>query len=251
MIKKNKKLKIVAHRGASSLAPENTLAAFRKAKEINAKAIELDVHLSADGYLIVHHDYYLGHPDNGSGLIREKSLAEIQKADAGNWFGSTYAQEKIPTLNEVFEEFGNYFEYELELKDTTRGFLDKILKLADQHNIIHHIEFTSPHMALLSKLRQLRQDIKIGVFFTDYPQWMSRELGESIILDTMRLMTANVAHLPSAIITKQLVSSLHSANFLVHVANCNTAKEIKLAIELNCDQLSTNEYILATKILNS
>ena len=82
---------LVAHRGYSKKYPENTLSAFRATKELNADGIELDVHLTNDGNLVVHHDYYFGKPDNGEGQIFQKDLAYIQELTIGD-------NEKIPTL---------------------------------------------------------------------------------------------------------------------------------------------------------
>lgn len=250
MKKTDKMIKIVAHRGTPTLAPENTLISFRKAAQLGAKAIEFDVHLSRDGQLVVHHDYSLGHPDNGSGLIYEKDWKQIQKVDAGAWFSSEFTGEKIPSLEDIFREFGKDLEYEIELKGTTIEFLDKVIRLVEKYGLNKNIEFTSPHLPLLSQLKRMEQGAKIGIFLTVFPKWMDRKLGGKIIVDMMALMQAQVAHLPKEILTSSLINSLHKAGFLVHAADCNTPDEIKTAISLGCDQLSTNHFELAKKIAN-
>ena len=95
--------KLFAHRGAKSFAPENTLSAFKKAVESGADGIELDVHLSQDGFIVVMHDENVDRTTNGKGEIKELSLSEIKKLDAGSWFDEKFKDEKVPTLEEVLE----------------------------------------------------------------------------------------------------------------------------------------------------
>lgn len=93
--------KIVGHRGAAALAPENTLAGFRKAAEAGAQMVELDAKLSADGIVICHHDNVLGRTSDGEGPVAEQSYAALRALDAGGWFGPDFAGEGIPTLAEA------------------------------------------------------------------------------------------------------------------------------------------------------
>src|SRR6056297_841327 len=96
---------IWAHRGASAVAPENTLAAFTAALQAGADGIELDVHLTRDGVPVVMHDETVDRTTNGSGRIRDLSHAEIDDLDAGSWFGPRWRGEKIPTLEKVLVAF--------------------------------------------------------------------------------------------------------------------------------------------------
>ena len=92
---------IIAHRGASNQAPENTIPAFQRALELGAGGIELDVHMSADGYLMVIHDETVDRTSNGKGLVKGKTLAELKSLDFGSWFSEEFSDEKIPELEEV------------------------------------------------------------------------------------------------------------------------------------------------------
>lgn len=94
---------IVAHRGASAEAPENTLAAFRRAIEIGVDAVELDVHLTSDGEPVVIHDPMLDRTTDGRGLVRDQTLAAMRRLDAGRWFGERFAGERVPTLAEALD----------------------------------------------------------------------------------------------------------------------------------------------------
>ena len=92
---------VVAHRGASMEAPENTLPAFKRAIELNCHYIEIDVQQTLDGEVVVIHDTTVDRTANGSGMVKEMELAELKSLDAGSWFSEKFAGEKIPTLREV------------------------------------------------------------------------------------------------------------------------------------------------------
>ena len=94
---------VIAHRGASGNAPENTLAAFRKAVSLGANFIETDLQLSRDARFVAIHDDTVNRTTNGSGSVHELCLADLRKLDAGSWFGSEFAGERIPTLEEILE----------------------------------------------------------------------------------------------------------------------------------------------------
>jgi len=92
---------IVAHRGASRCAPENTLAAFRLALEQGTRAVECDVRVTKDGELVVIHDATVDRTTDGSGLVSALPLDAIRGLDAGRWFGADFAGERVPVLEEV------------------------------------------------------------------------------------------------------------------------------------------------------
>src|SRR5918911_3997990 len=92
---------VVGHRGAMGHCPENTPASFERGLELGADWIELDVHLSRDGALVVIHDETVDRTTNGHGAVRDHTLAELEALDAGSWFGADYAGQRIPTLDEV------------------------------------------------------------------------------------------------------------------------------------------------------
>ena len=97
---------VQAHRGASAIAPENTIAAFRAAAEAGAKWVELDVALSADGTLVVIHDDSVDRTSSGKGSLGDLTGAQIGDFDAGSWFDPRFAGERIPTLAETISALG-------------------------------------------------------------------------------------------------------------------------------------------------
>jgi glycerophosphoryl diester phosphodiesterase len=94
---------MIAHRGASGFAPENTMAAFRKAVALGVTFIETDLQLSRDSRFVAIHDDTVNRTTNGQGAVHDMTLAELRKLDAGSWFGSEFAGERIPTLEEILE----------------------------------------------------------------------------------------------------------------------------------------------------
>ena len=97
---------VIAHRGASAAAPENTMAAFRKAAAMGAECIETDLHLSRDGRLVVMHDPTLNRTTNGDGLVKNFTFAELRKLDAGSWFSEEFKGERIPVVEDLLEFSG-------------------------------------------------------------------------------------------------------------------------------------------------
>ena len=110
------RVQIVAHRGASAYAPENTLAAFRKAIELGADVLELDVHQSIDNQLVVIHDGTVDRTTSGKGTVKDCTVAALKQLDAGSWFSPQFSGERIPTLEEVFGSTPDSINLLIELK---------------------------------------------------------------------------------------------------------------------------------------
>jgi glycerophosphoryl diester phosphodiesterase len=94
---------VIAHRGASGHAPENTLAAFRKAVAMGATFIETDLQLSRDAHFVAIHDDTVNRTTSSKGAVHDLTLAQLRQLDAGSWFGSEFSGERIPTLDEILE----------------------------------------------------------------------------------------------------------------------------------------------------
>ncbi len=112
---------VFGHRGASSTAPENTLAAFEEAFRVGADGIELDTQLSADGIPVVIHDGWLARTTGVPGSVFHSTLADLKKLDAGRWFDTKFAGERIPTLAEALDLARNRGIVNVEIKSNHRG----------------------------------------------------------------------------------------------------------------------------------
>ena len=110
--------RVIAHRGFSGVAPENTLAAFRRAIEIGADMIEVDVALTGDGHVVCLHDETLDRTTDGQGLLAAATFEEVRRLDAGSWFAPELAGEKVPTLAEVLDLARGRILVNVEIKST-------------------------------------------------------------------------------------------------------------------------------------
>lgn len=126
---------VIAHRGASAERPECTLSAIRRAVEVGATAVEVDVRTSRDGELFILHDATLDRTTNGEGPASALTLAELQQLDAGSWFDSKYENERIPSLIESARECEGRIDLLLDLKEQGDGYgYDrKVVNVIHQH----------------------------------------------------------------------------------------------------------------------
>jgi len=97
---------VIGHRGAPAVAPENTMAAFRRAVAMGVDCIETDLHLSRDGRLVIIHDNTLNRTTSGDGLVKNFTFTELRELDAGRWFGEDFAGEKLPAVEELLDLAG-------------------------------------------------------------------------------------------------------------------------------------------------
>lgn len=164
---------VIGHRGASAYAPMNTLPAFELAANQGADGIELDVHLSKDGALIVLHDFTVDHTTNGVGLAREMTLAELKNLDAGAKFKTSFVGTRIPTLDEVFEHVGGRFTViNVEIKSETEqtdGVEQVTADCIRRHNMGNRVIVSSFNPLALRRFRQIAPEVPIGYLYApDY-----------------------------------------------------------------------------------
>ncbi|WP_254513142.1 glycerophosphodiester phosphodiesterase [Anatilimnocola floriformis] len=191
---------IIAHRGASSDCPENTLASTRRAIAVHATAIEVDVRLSKDRQLVLRHDAELERTTNGKGKINEKTLAELKQLDAGSWFDPKFAGEKIPTLAEVVSICKGQIDVLLDLKEDGSEYAELVAATIKEHGEesrtivgVRSVEHARQFRKLLPKARQLGLMAKpdeieayaaAGVeMISLWPKWLSseNESGEKLV----------------------------------------------------------------------
>lgn len=167
---------ILAHRGASGYAPENTLASFELAKQMGADGFELDVHLSSDGHLIVIHDETVDRTTNGSGYVKDKTLSQLKNLDA-SYGKDAYLGTRIPELHEVLELIrGTDMTVNIEIKsDVIRypGIEEKCLQLVREMELFKNIIFSSFNHYSMALMRDLSPEARIGLLFADglYHPW--------------------------------------------------------------------------------
>lgn len=160
---------VVAHRGSSGTAPENTMAAIRLAVEAGAKFVEIDVQRTADGRLIVFHDAVLGRTTNGSGRVDAHTFDQISRLDAGSWMDERYAGERVPLLIEVLEYLRGKAYLNIELKsyegDPEEGekFLAAVLRTIDVASMSEYTLLSSFDHPLLARCATINPNIPYAV----------------------------------------------------------------------------------------
>ena len=171
--------KIFAHRGSKGTHPENTLASFKEAVHVGSDGIELDVHLTKDGQLVVIHDETVDRTTNGTGEIRNLTLAKIKDLDAGSWYNATFAGEKIPTLEEVLlllKELGFNGQLNIELKTDIiqyEGLVEKCLALQGTQTCPFAIVYSSFNPYTLVELKKIKPSQEIGLLFESV-EWANK-----------------------------------------------------------------------------
>lgn len=158
---------VIAHRGFSGRAPENTLVAVREAIAIGAHMAEIDVTLSADEHIVVIHDETLDRTTNGRGLVSDFTLAALKKLDAGSWFSPQFAGEPIPTLDEILGETHGRILLNVEIKSEAvdRGVTAKVVAAIRARGMVDEIVVSSFSPTALEQMREVAPEIRTAVLY--------------------------------------------------------------------------------------
>jgi glycerophosphoryl diester phosphodiesterase len=173
---------VIAHRGASGHAPENTLAAFRRAVALGASFIETDLHLSRDAHFVAIHDDIVNRTTNGQGKVHDLTLADLRRLDAGSWFGSEFSGERIPTLEEILEfAKKNDVVFYLELKPSGAwGGEHALIGALRESGEIARTIVISFDAGIIAALRKIEPTLMTGLLFEgqiDQPLERAIEVG--------------------------------------------------------------------------
>jgi glycerophosphoryl diester phosphodiesterase len=208
---------IVGHRGACAHAPENTLAAFRQAREQGADGIELDAKRCASGEVVVMHDPTLNRTTNGDGAISEWSLAELRTLNAGQG-------ERVPTLDEVFESIGPDLLVNVEVTNyTTRndGLEAAVINVVRRHKIEARILFSSFNPLSVRTLATLAPDIPRAILYSANMPIYLRDVWLS------PFVAHQFRHPEYHMVTPEYVQYLRTHGRLVNTWTVNDAAEIR------------------------
>lgn len=151
---------IIAHRGYSALAPENTLASFRAAIEAGAPAAECDVRLTRDGHVILLHDATLDRTTDGEGAVAELDLAQARAVDAGAWKGDRYRGERIPTLAETLAVTKGRTRLVVEIKQ--EGITPQVVETIRAADALADVTVISFSLETCRAMRDLEPRIPVG-----------------------------------------------------------------------------------------
>jgi glycerophosphoryl diester phosphodiesterase len=232
---------VIAHRGASGFAPENTLAAFRKAVELGAGFVETDLQLSRDARLLALHDDTLDRTTNGRGAVSAKTLEEMRRLDAGSWFrppghkqaAPEFAGERIPTIEEVLA-FGREHDIGLHLEIKTTG------PSGAEHAIVGalHTADEIPRSVVLSfeptTLRRVRELDPLVVTGFLYSDRLSAPAAAAVNVGARQL-------LPRADrVTRELVQEAHAHDLKLVTWTVNEPERMRELISAGVDGIITD-----------
>lgn len=237
-----------AHRGASAHAPENTLEAFRGAVRAGADGLELDVHLTRDGRVVVIHDDTLDRTTNGVGLVRDKTLAEIERLDAGYRFtedGSYPYRGKglqIPTLDEVFREFPG-LAVNVEIKEDQPRVEEAVLRVIRKAEAEERTLVASQRHAVIKRFREISggeidtsaSGREIRVF-----SLLSRLRLESLLRPAYDALQVPVRYRGVDVLTPEFLAAAHSRGVRVDAWTVDEPGEMRRLLDMGVDVIMTN-----------
>ncbi len=237
---------VLAHRGASAHAPENTLLAFELALKQGAHGIELDAKLSADGEVVVIHDASVERTTNGQGQVSQLNLTALRELDAGSFFSDQFQSEKIPTLAEVFETFGKHAIINVELTNykTPRDRLaDRVCELVQRFGLQDSVLFSSFLPSNLTRTRSLLPDTPRGLLaLGGWMGWWARSFG-------FNFGDYQALHPGLGDATPQQVARVHRLKRRIHVWTVNSAEDMRRLIGRGVDGIITDDPKLAMDII--
>lgn len=238
----------IAHRGASGYAPENTMAAFRKAVEMKADYIEIDVQVTKDGHLVVIHDTTVDRTTDGTGKVGSLTLDEIRELDAGSFFGPDFAGEPIPTFEEVLDEFRGKTGILIELKapELYPGVEEQVAAALSERNmdkpenekiIVQSFNFDS-----MKTFHELMPDVPVGVLTSNKDHLTDEKLEEFAVY-------ADYVNPTQKLVTEELVNRIHDHGMQISVWTVRKPEEVEPLLEAGVDDIITDypDYVPRNK----
>jgi len=237
---------VIAHRGFSGAAPENTLAAFQKAIEVGSDMLELDVHLSKDGQLVVIHDPTLERTTNGRGRVFDYTLKELKQFDAGAWFAPNFSGEKLPTLEEVLELAKGKILVNIEIKKGDLApypiteLADRALQVVDKAGMLDQVIFSSFHPPALERIKERNSRVRVALLY--HKPW-------DFLPEVTGGRTFAVLNLRHSYLTKEKIAKIRQQGMKVNTYTVNSAEELERFIHWGVDGIITDHPDRLIKIL--
>jgi glycerophosphoryl diester phosphodiesterase len=222
---------VIAHRGASSYAPENTLAAFDLALRMGARHLELDVDFTSDGHIVVMHDDTVDRTTNGSGPVTSHTLAALRELDAGSSFGAQFAGERIPTFDEVLERYKGRVHIHTEIKGHSPSLAPRTADAIRRHGMEQHVTITSFQNIRLEEMRAYAPELPTG--------WLVVEVSDAILAQARAMGLRQLCPRANTV-TPELVRRLHAEGFVARVWGVTTAELMRQVVQAGADGMTVN-----------
>jgi glycerophosphoryl diester phosphodiesterase len=230
---------VIAHRGVSAEAPENTLPAFERALAIGVVEVELDVQLSRDGIPVLFHDRTLDEKTPLRGPLRDHSAEELTRADVGSWFDRTHPGEgrrwagtRLTTLRAVFEAFGAKLRYHVELKDDQEATPARVIELVAASGLESRVMLTSFSRAQLERARRAAPAIPVC--------WLLEPAGPERVDEAADAGFAMVG-VDAGELTEALVRRAHARGLEIRAYGVETDAEIESVLATGCNGMTIDQ----------
>lgn len=226
---------IIAHRGASKDAPENTLPAFKLAYEQGAEAIETDVHLTKDQVPVLMHDERVNRTTNGKGYIKDFTFRELKQLDAGSWFSSHFTGTPITSL-EAFLKWVQFkpLDVQIELKNNKINYqhLESIVyEMIREYKLLNRITLSSFNPNSIKQMKGFNQTIQIAYLTSRKRKNMIQHIKD---------LGANALHIKYRLLSPTLVSQCYQAHIPIRVYTVNKADKMLICFKYKCNGIFTD-----------
>lgn len=232
---------VMAHRGLSADAPENTLYAFSDAISVGADFIELDVQQTRDGVLVVMHDSNLKRTTGVNKNIWDVDYADIQNLDAGSWFDPAYANARIPTLEETLQFVDKRAKLNIEIKPTKHGsdtLEQDVAELITQYQYTDACYVTSFSYGSLKKVKEVNPEIRTGYLMSvAYGQFYSLKYADAFSLNKV-------------FVTSQVVNAAHQQGKQIFAWTVNSMSEVRSLCNLHVDSIITDDPVMVQNVIS-
>lgn len=241
--KVNRSPLIVAHRGASAHAPENSLAAFRAAIDVGADGVEFDVQLAADGVPVVIHDTDLRRTASVDKRVADLTSKQLCNTDVGSWFGPKFSSETVPTLEQtlqLLDDFNGliYIELKCEL-DNFKLLVAAVCNVISDSPLLPRIIVKSFRLAAIPEVRCLLPDVQTAALFEPSIRMILRN--SKYIITMAREFSAHQISLHQALATQNLCDLASQANLPITVWTVDNTKWLRRCPSRNIRALITND----------
>jgi glycerophosphoryl diester phosphodiesterase len=228
---------VIAHRGASGHAPENTFAAYRRAVELGASFIETDLHLTRDARFVAIHDATLERTTNGNGSIHDATLDDLRKLDAGLWYDREFLGEKIPTLEEILDfSRENDVVFYLEIKyDVAWGMHHTLVSAIRKAENAARTIVISFDPSTVAAVRRLDPSIMVGLLADETDQATRPDLVKTALRAGARQLC-----LQSSLLMSEVVDRAHESDLHVVTWTVNDPEAMRAAVRAGADGIMTD-----------
>lgn len=232
---------VMAHRGLSADAPENTLYAFSDAISVGVDFIELDVQQTRDGVLVVMHDSNLKRTTGVNKDIWDVDYADIQNLDAGSWFDPAYANARIPTLEETLQFVDKRAKLNIEIKPTKHGsdtLEQDVAELITRYQYTDACYVTSFSYGSLKKVKEANPEIRTGYLMSvAYGQFYSLKYADAFSLNKV-------------FVTSQVVNAAHQQGKQIFAWTVNSMSEVRSLCNLHVDSIITDDPVMVQNVIS-